>query len=324
MNPWWVLQHVCVTGGRGALGKRLVRRLAACGVSRIVTLDTQPTLSGGGTIDSACVEHLTGSILDPTELDRALTDCTVVFHLGALIHVGHSRTDPIRYFEVNGLGTAHLLESCRRLGISRVIYTSTSHVYGTPLHLPVTEDHPTRPISVYAASKLTGEVALQAYAANYNISCDIVRLANLYGASFGNDTVVGCALQQVASGGCIALRDLVPVRDFVHADDVVEALVRLAASGEGRPRCRVVNVSTGQGMSIREMAQALGKVAAEQGLGWPDITQIGNSGNDPVPSLVLDNSRLRKLTHWSPQMSLEQGLRLALQELQTQKQYSEK
>jgi nucleoside-diphosphate-sugar epimerase len=274
----------------------------------------------GGPSESVNIEHLTGDILNPTDLDHALRDCTVVFHLAALVHVGHSQTAPVHYFEVNGLGTAHVVEACRRVSVRRVIYTSTSHVYGVPRRLPVTEDHPTVPVSAYAASKLAGEVVLQGYAASYGISCGIARLSNLYGAAFSAETVIGRALRQVVSGQPIALHNLASVRDFIHADDVVEALVRLAAVGDDLTGCRIVNVSTGRGVSVREMAQTLASIAAEQGLGLPEVIQTGSDQSEIVPSLVLDNSRLRELTHWTPQINLEQGLRLALQELEQKRE----
>ena len=212
------------------------------------------------------------------------------------------------------------MEACRRLGIQRLIYTSTSHVYGIPRQLPIGEDHPTAPLSVYAASKLAGEVAVQGYAASCALSCDIARLANVYGASFSTETVIGCALEQAATGGPISLRNLAAVRDFIHADDIIEALVRLAAAGDEGTGCRVVNVSTGQGVSVLEMAETLSKIATEEGLGRPDVVQGGNRQDELVPRLILNNRRLLELTGWVPQISLEQGLRLALHEFQRERQ----
>lgn len=323
VDNWLRQQSICVTGGRGLLGKRLVQRIVAGGGHRVVAFDRQSAILRDDTRQSQSVEHVVGSILDLSNLDRTLLGCTVVFHLAALVHVGRSESDPLRCFEVNALGTAHVLEACQRLGIQRVIYASTSHVYGIPRQLPIDEEHPTAPLSVYAASKLAGEVALQGYAANYALSCDIVRLANVYGASFSPETVIGRALGQVVTGGSISLRNLATVRDFVHVDDVVEALVRLAATGDKGTGCRVVNVSTGQGVSVLEIAETLSNIAAEQGLGRPEVIQTGSGWDELVPRLILDNRRLSKLIGWTPQISLEHGLRLALQEFRCQPQQAE-
>lgn len=323
VDDWMRQQSVCVTGGRGALGRRLVQRLVTGGAYRVVALDRQLVTPGDDATQGRSVEHIVGNILNPADLDHALLDCTVVFHLAALVHVGRSELEPLCYFEVNALGTAQVLEACQRQGIRRVIYTSTSHVYGIPRQLPIGEDHPTAPLSVYAASKLAGEVAVQGYAAKCALSCDMARLANVYGASFSPETVIGRALEQVANGEPIRLRNLAAVRDFIHADDVVEALVRLAAAGERGTGCRIVNVSTGQGASVLEVAETISRIAAEQGLGRSEVIQTGSSQNELVPRLVLDNRRLSELTGWAPQIRLKQGLRLALQEFRWQRQQVE-
>jgi len=319
VDDWVRQQSICITGGRGALGRRLIQRLIAGGASRVVALDSRPATRYDEATQSRLVGHVVGSILNPADLDRALLDCTVVFHLAALVHIGRSELEPLRYFEVNAFGTAHVLEACRRQGIQRVIYTSTGHVYGIPRQLPIGEDHPTAPLSAYAASKLAGEVTVQGYAAKGALLCDIARLANVYGASFSLETVIGRALEQAANGEPIRLRNLAAVRDFIHAGDVVEALVRLAVAGDKSTGCRIVNVSTGQGVSVLEMAETLSKIAAEQGSGWLEVIQTGSGQDELVPRLVLDNHRLSGLTGWAPQISLEHGLRLALQEFRRQR-----
>lgn len=319
IDQWLQRQKVCVTGGQGALGRRLVKRLSMGSPQKIVVLDKQSYSPFRKVSRAAPVEYVMGDILRSEDVEHALKDCTVLFHLAALVHVGDSEKQPVEYFKVNALGTINVLEACRRLGVQKVFYTSTGHVYGVPHQLPVTEEHPTFPISVYAASKLAGEIAIQGYAASYGISCSIARLSNLYGASLNGETAVGSALIQVFAGKRVCLRNLAAIRDFIHVDDVVEALLRLAAIGDGWKGCRIVNISTGKEISIGEMAQTLAKVAAEQGLGWPEIVQTSSEQNEPVPKLILDNGRLRDLTHWTPQIDLEQGLRLAMEELQQQK-----
>ncbi len=94
------------------------------------------------------VEQVTGNILNPEELEDAMAGCSVVFHLAALVNVADSALDPDAYFKANALGTVRVLEACRRMGVRQVVYTSTGHVYGVPLKLPVSEDHPTLPLSI--------------------------------------------------------------------------------------------------------------------------------------------------------------------------------
>ena len=218
------------------------------------------------------------------------------------------------YFKANALGTVRVLEACRRMGVRQVVYTSTGHVYGVPLKLPVSEDHPTLPLSIYAASKLAGENAVQGFAASYDLSCKIARLSNLYGALSTTETVIGRALGHVLAGEPISLRGLTAVRDFIHQDDVVEALIRLAAYGDEGIGNQTVNVSTSQGETILRVAETLSRIATEEGLGYHEVVQPTGEIEENIPNLVLDNRRLATAVGWTPQITLEEGLRLTLRE----------
>ena len=319
LSRWLRQQSVCVTGGRGALGTLLVRRLLEGGAARVVTLDNSPLIPSPETAGhERSAETVLGSILNPSDLDRALAGCTTVFHLAALAHVGRSSSAPIDCFHVNAFGTAQVLEACRRSGVQRVLYVSTGHVYGVPKKLPLREEHPTAPLSVYAASKLAGEAVVQGYAASFGLACDIARLSNVYGSSFDENTVISTALSQAAAGGPVVLRDPTPVRDFIHVDDVVEALVRLAASPEPGERERIVNVSTGRGVSVRGMTQILAKLLEEGGRAHQVVFQGGSEHGAQAPRLILDNGRLVRRTGWRPEMRLERGLELALRDWRRQ------
>jgi nucleoside-diphosphate-sugar epimerase len=313
MGQPWETVAACVTGGRGSLGRRVVERLAQDGARRIVTLGRSPEPTSRDT--ASAVEHVRGSLLDDVALDQALAGCDVVFHLAALVHAGRSRLEPLRCFEVNALGTARLLEACRRQGVRRVVYASTVHVYGEPHYLPVDEQHPVAPLSIYAASKLAGEAAVAGYAADHRLICDIARLANVYGGSLDPETVIGRALEQAAAGGSIRLRSLAPVRDFVHADDAAEALVQLAGSDGERAGLRTVNVSSGQGVSVGQIACTLARLAGTGATRPLDVVEeIRSSSAGNLSTLVFDNRRIREATGWAPRINLEQGLALALDE----------
>jgi nucleoside-diphosphate-sugar epimerase len=253
-----------------------------------------------------------GDLLQPSDLDRALSGVTTVFHLAARTVAGESFRDPAAHFRTNAQGTFELLAACRRQGVGQVVLASTGHVYGAPRALPVTEDHPTSPRSPYAASKLAAEAALQAYAQAYGMAVEVARISNLYG--LGNpDTVVDGAVAQGARGEDIVVRSLDPVRDFLHASDAVEGLVRLAAAG-GEPGCRIVNLSTGRGTSVREMLRLLVEALRASGRPEPAVRATGGDAGDGIPELVLANDRLRQRTGWVPETTLEEGLRTACAE----------
>jgi nucleoside-diphosphate-sugar epimerase len=288
-----------------------VRQLLAAGSREITVFSpTAPCPQDG-------VRYAKGDILNLDQLERGLLGCTVVFHLAALTDAAESRVNPIRYLDVNAFGTACVMEACRRLGVGKVIYTSTAHVYGKPLHLPIGEEHSTEPLSLYATGKLAGEVFVRGYAASYKQTAVIARLSNLYGSSLGPATVIGRAVESVALREPIQLRSVEEIRDFIYVEDAAEALLRLAASEQTSTGLHIVNVSTGRGVSIREAVSELAAAAEDLGFPAPEILPPSGEPDHELPSLVLDNRRLRSLTGWTPQTSLRQGLTNTLKERAT-------
>jgi UDP-glucose 4-epimerase len=312
MREWVPQQRFCITGGAGALGRSLITKLIEYGAKHIVVLDQHDNSFLCEEFQNTPVHFIYGSILQTAHLRKAVKHCTALFHLASLIHAGRSISEPINYIDVNCVGTLKVLEVCKEQGVPLVIYTSTSHVYGRPCMVPVNEQHATMPLSIYAASKLAGEALMHAYASSFGFSTVIARLANLYSSSPESDTVLGSALEQVATGRAIQLRNLSVVRDFLYIDDAVEALIRLAVVAKDRHASLTVNISTGRGTSIKEMCQILADAAVQQGLKRPTIMQKCDHQEEQVPTLVLDNSLLRSLTGWTPETTMEDGLAVVL------------
>lgn len=304
-------RRVCITGGRGALGSRLTHMLLSCGVDSVTTVGQHAPRTD---VSPRQVRHFIGSVMDTTALDIAFTGCSVVFHLAGLTPSQCAGDRIGLAYDVNTRGSIQVLEACYRAGVSRLVFVSTAHVYGRPVTQPVREDHPTAPMSVYAASKLAAEVALQGASHRGGIVCDIARLSNVFGASFDEGTVIGRAVSHAAARQAITLDDLRPVRDFLHEDDAVAALVALACCDADGADSRIVNVSSGRGVAIDDIARTVVRVASETGLGTLSVREPLVKGPLEVPTLVLDNTRLKRLTGWQPRVSLEEGLRRALAE----------
>lgn len=298
----WTGETASVTGAAGRMGSRVAAALRRRGAA-VVAFDRQAVPAEAG------LRTVSGELSGADALRRALEGCTRVFHLAALALPADSFARPGAYFRVNATGTFALLEACRDAGVRRVVFTSSCLVYGTPLRQPVPEDHPLDPCSPYAASKVAAETALVAYAGACGFSVDIARLGNLYGAQDPPETVVGRALGQARRGGPVRLRSLRPVRDFLHVDDAVEALVRLAEAGD-EPGARVTNVGSGRGVSVGELAETLCRVVAEEGGPRLEVVEEGpeRPGTD---QLVLDVGRLTARTGWRPELALAEGLRRA-------------
>jgi UDP-glucose 4-epimerase len=288
-REYWAKETVCITGGLGRVGTRMVARLRELPVRDVAVFQ--------------------GDLLAEGALDRTLDGATTVFHLAARTAVEDSFRDPNAHFRTNTLGTLSLLEACRRSGTRKLVFASTGLVYGIPRELPVPETHATFPLSPYAASKLAAEAALQAYASAFGMAVEVARISNIYGTD-NPETVVGRALAAGGRGEDIVVRELETVRDFLHVDDAVEGLLRLAQAG-GEPGCRVVNLSTGRGCSIGALLDTLVRVAGEDGGPRLRVRAGEESAADLVPEIVLANATLRARTGWVPAVSLEDGLRRA-------------
>ena len=312
-KDWLPRQKIAIIGGTGKLGKSLIKRLVDLGADKIIVISRNARENGKNPFfsDAVAINYVSCDILDLDVLVKAVEGCTVVFHLAAIKYAAVSRVSPIEYSRINALGTAHVMEACRRCGAEKVVYVSTTHVYGKMRNIPVTETHRTKPLSLYAASKLAGEVFVEGYSVQYGIKAAVARMSNLYGPHFGEDTVLGKAVQQIAAGRPVKLHDLRPIRDFIYIDDAADALLCLAAH-EFEENCLTVNVSTGRGVSISEAVSCLFDIAVKMGLPEPEIIEPKTPGGLDLPVLVFSNELFCRITGWRPQKTLIEGLTASL------------
>jgi UDP-glucose 4-epimerase len=298
---------VVVTGARGFLGTALTERLVETG-ARVIAIDDR------GQAESAGVEHIRVNVLDGTALTEMLVDRlgrgaaqAAVIHLAARGHVRSCRDEPRDAIELNVLGTANVLEACRLIGISRVVFPSSALVYKVPALAAIDEDAPVEARTVYAATKLASEALLAAYAAEYGLSCTTARLGNVYGHGAATDSVVSSVVRQALDGRPIVLETLTPVRDFIYRDDVVSALIALAAR-EQTPGYQLFNVSSGLPTSIRELADVAAMLAGVK----DEPRERLSSGGGVADRIVLSIQRITTSTGWIPAFSLEAGLRATM------------
>jgi len=309
VGDWASSRRFCVTGGRGLLGSRVVDLLASLGAAEVVAFDAVASTAPGR---NPRVRDMEGSVLDREALRSAVEECDTVFHLAALTDVGESQDQLDRFFGVNAWGTARVGQACRSARVHRVVYSSTSHVYGTPEELPIREEHPLRPQSPYAASKVAGEAAMWGFAMSADGSADILRLANLYDARSRTTTLVGRMLSAVLRGEGIRIKSFRPVRDFVPAEEAAEAFVRVAALPGASGECRVANVSSSEPCSVGDVARTLAEIARDFGLGDFVPEETGGADLSTEDEIVLDGRRLYTRLDWLPTMTLETGLRRCL------------
>ncbi len=299
-----------ITGGAGFLGSALANRLAADG-HQVQVLDDLS--SGDSDRLAASVVFRRGDVNDVPLLWSMLRDVDCVYHLAARVSVAQSILFPREYNLVNVGGTVSLMEAVRDAGVRRVVFASSGAIYGRRANPTIRREHDApRPDTPYAVSKWAGEQYLHTIGAQSDTATVALRIFNVYGpgqslpASHG--PVVPRFLRQALTGGSLVIYgDGTQVRDFVFIADVVAALVDASqASGVNR---QVINIGSGRGVDINELADLVGRVTGQS------VNRIHNhEKSGGVDHLVADISRARRLLGYNPLVSLEQGLERTLRE----------
>ena len=256
---------VLVTGGAGFVGSHLVDELVGRGY-KVVVLDN--FLSGNIKNVSQHLETdgfklVDGDVRDRRVVRDAMDGVDAVVHLAALIDVEESVKNPVPTHEVNVTGTLNVLEEAVRRGVKRFVYASSTAVYGELNPLPLNEDCPPRPVSPYAASKVSAEFYCKAFYGSYGLDAVVLRYFNVYGPRQERNPYSGVItrfLSNASSGEPLVIYgDGEQTRDFVYIDDVVDATM-LALEG-GSLADEIFNVCTGKPTAINELAQVVKEVS---------------------------------------------------------------
>jgi UDP-glucose 4-epimerase len=304
---------VVVTGGLGFIGSHLVEALVRRG-RRVRVVDNGATGWAGNLPPEirTAVEVLSLDVRQRAGLAEAFAGASVVHHL-AVECLWRSLEDPALVHEVNAGGTLAALMAAREAGVGRFVYVSSSEVYGTAVHAPMDEDHPLRPHTVYAASKLAGEQYALAMHRTWGLPVVAVRPFNVYGprqrgsGHFPGD-VYGGLIPRAARA--LLRGEPVPLlgggaqrRDYTHASDAAEAIARAGevAGLEGR----IINIASGEAHSVREVVALLAELT-----GTPaDRAAVQGPARPGDVDLLLGSAeRARQLLDHRPSVSFEAGL----------------
>lgn len=301
-------QRVIITGGAGFIGRWVVKRLLEDG-RRVLALDD---LSNGrlsnieefrNNPDFTFVE---GDIKDQPLLERlfAAEPCGMVYHLGASINVQDSIDDPRTTFNNDVAGTFNVLEECRRHG-SRFLFMSTCMVYERSQDdAGISESHPVKPASPYAASKLAGEALSLSYYYAYGLPAVVVRPFNTYGPfqkSSGEGGVVAIFIQKELKGEELNIYgDGQQTRDLLFVSDCADFVISAGQS----PACdgQILNAGLGRDISVNDLA-AMISTDPERIRHIPHIHP-----QSEIPRLLCNFDKARRILNWEPRISLEEGI----------------
>lgn len=213
--------RILVTGSAGFIGTAFVRRLLQERTKKhleVRAFDVRPTQV------EEC-SSIQGSILDPPCLERAMQGCDMVVHLAAYLGVRLSDRNRLKCLDINITGTKNVLDACVANGVRKLIFISSSEVYGENGASPVSETSSLRPQSVYAVSKLAGEEYVKAYATQYGFDYTILRPFNVYGPGQTAEFVIPRFVRAAIEGRApLVYGTGQQVRAFCSVDDIVEGL----------------------------------------------------------------------------------------------------
>jgi len=297
---------VLVTGGAGFIGSELVRQLVEAG-HPVIAIDN---LVNGKRENLAEVsaEFVEADIRDGDLMAQLLKDTDIVFHL-ACLGVRHSIHSPHENHEVNATATLNLLSLAKAADVERFVYISSSEVYGTAQWVPMTEEHPTFPMTVYGASKLAGECYTRAFYRTYDYPTVVVRPFNTYGPRChhegdSGEVIPKFLLHCMAGQPMIVFGDGTQTRDFTHVSDTARGIIMagMADAAIGQ----TINLGNGREIAINELAAEIANV-----VGRPD-TEVKHDIPRPgdVLRLYADMSKAQTLLGYAPKVSLREGLGL--------------
>jgi len=298
-----------VFGGCGFIGSHLVDQLILNGYS-VKVFDKTQVNTNNIQQHLNSIELVRGDFANKEDLKLAIRDTDYIFHLIGTTVPQSATQNPIYDLESNVISTINMLEIAKTAGIKKIIFASSGGtIYGIPQKMPLSEMHPTNPISAYGISKLIVEKYLQLYWHLYGLPYVSLRIANAYGERqdpHGSQGAIAVFLGNIIKGNPVEIwGDGTVVRDYIHVSDIVLACLR-AMEMEDK-KYRIFNIGSGRGISLNQLIETLKEKFRK------DIQVHYTMGRKiDVPVNTLDINLARNILRWQPTVSLEKGLELTI------------
>ncbi len=308
---------ILVTGADGFIGSHLTEMLVKQGydVKAFVlynSFNTWGWLDHSHPSVKGKFEVFTGDIRDPYGVKTAMKGCDIVLHLAALIAIPYSYHSPDTYIDTNIKGTLNIVQAAKELGITKVVHTSTSEVYGTARFVPITEEHPLQGQSPYSASKIGADQIALSFYTSFNTPVAVLRPFNTYGPRQSARAVIPTIISQIAAGKkTIQLGALTPTRDFSYVEDTANGFIKAmqcdAINGT------VTNIGSGFEISILQTAELIASLMGEQVAFVLDPERLRPEKSE-VERLFASYDKAKMLMNWEPAYGKLEGFKKGLQQ----------
>ncbi len=309
-------KKVLITGGGGFIGTHIAINLAKKGFEiRLFDLN----FDNFGILCKKIgycpeAEKIIGNVLDEEGIASAANGCDYVVHAAAMLGVKNTELKRLECLNVNILGTINVLEACVKERVKKIIFTSSSEVYGEPVECPISETNPTSPVSLYGVSKLAGEEYMKAYSNKYGLEYSIVRFFNVYGPGQVAEFVMPRFIKRVLNNEPpVVYGSGSQIRTFCFVEDAAEGVSKVLENGNGKNQ--IFNIGNDEeSISMKDLAEKVIKISGKDLK--PQFVNMEDSDREAsreihrrIPTIY----QARQALNYQPKFSLEAGIKKTIE-----------
>ena len=307
------MKKILVTGADGFIGSHLVEELLKNKNNQITALTYYNSFNSIGWLQDSKqafagnkrLKIISGDICDSNFLLEITKNIDVVYHLAALVSIPYSYKSPKSFLDTNVIGSYNICASCKTNKVKKIIFTSTSEVYGTAKYTPIDEKHPLQPQSPYSASKISAEAIAKSFYNSYNLPIIIVRPFNTFGPRQSLRAIVPSIILQALDNKVIEVGNLKPTRDLNYVKDVCRAFIAIEKSkikfGE------IINIGSGKEISVKQLIFKVQKILRINKKIFQKKIRLRPVKSE-VFRLLANNKKLTSNTKYKPHYDFSKGL----------------